>query len=100
MVNGTTEYSQTSQSNKNNDQIEAPKPKKSDPPVAPTNAPVNENQFVTASDEMGKIGLVWVVMMMIEDDLSKTISLSLCVCVLSTGSFLLLLLDVAMIPRV
>lgn len=97
MVNGTTEYSQTSQSNKNNDQIEAPKPKKSDPPVAPTIAPVNENQFVTASDEMGKIGLVWV-MMMIEDDLSKTISLY--VCVLSTGSFLLLLLDVAMIPRV
>lgn len=81
MVNGTTEYSQTSQSNKNNDQIEAPKPKKSDPPVAPTNAPVNENQFVTASDEMGKIGLVWVMMMMmIEDDLSKTISLYVCVC--------------------
>lgn len=56
----TTEYSQTMTSNTNGEPLEAPpaKPKVPDPPPKPTNAPpVNEHEFVTASDDLGKIEL-------------------------------------------
>lgn len=52
---GCAEYSQTSQSNKNNEPIEEPQTKKSAPQVNPTNPPVNENEFVTASEDLGKM---------------------------------------------
>lgn len=54
----SAEFTQKSQSNTNNEPIEEPQTKKSAPQVNPTNPPVNENEFVTASEDLGKIGRI------------------------------------------
>lgn len=58
VVLALAEFTQKSQSNTNNEPIEEPQTKKSAPQVNPTNPPVNENDFVTAAEDLGKIGRI------------------------------------------